>query len=190
MGNSILEHPKINIIYDNRHSERYDLLLNQFAEQGITDFKFWHCLIYNDVVESINASHKMIVKYAKDIGLKEICIAEDDLMFSCKGAWDYFLKNKPKEFDLYLAATYIPPITNNKVCGFHLYIISEKFYDAFLGVDKKIHIDTAMDDLKGDYHFCYPFPALQKSGFSANNKSVVDYNKVLKKEDIYDCNHL
>ena len=132
----------------------------------------------------------MIVQKAKENGDKECCIAEQDLTFTCSTAWEYFLKNKPKEFDLYLAATYIPPISNNKVCGFHLFFIDSSFYEKFISAPDDVHIDTYMDDLKGDYHFCYPFPALQRSGFSANNKAVVDYNKVLKKEDIYDCSNL
>jgi len=85
----------------------------------------------------------------------------------------------------YLACTYITPVSLKKVVGFHLYIIHQKFYDKFLNVAPNVHIDTAMDDLDGDYHFCYPFPAIQRAGFSANNMAVVNYNSVLKDEDIY-----
>jgi len=42
-----------------------------------------------------------------------------------------------------------------------------------------------MNDLGGDYKFCYPFPALQRSGYSFNNKAVVNYNTVLKDKDIW-----
>ena len=40
-------------------------------------------------------------------------------------------------------------------------------------------------DMGGDFKFCYPFPALQRPGFSANNKAIVDYNKILEPKDIY-----
>ena len=114
-----------------------------------------------------------------------VIIGEDDLTFTSKTSWQYFLDNMPKEFDLYLACTYTPPISNKKICGFHLYAVGQSFYDKFLSVPETLHIDTAMDDLGGDYVFCYPFPALQRSGYSANNKAVVNYNNTLSKEDIY-----
>ena len=131
----------LNIIYDNRQDADYGRLLGEFIEQGITDYKFWDAVCKKEsVVESINASHKQIIRYAKENNIPEICVAEQDLTFTDKGAWDYFLKNKPKEFDIYLGATYILPVSNKKICGFHLYIISEKYYDSFLSVPDDAHI--------------------------------------------------
>lgn len=180
----------LNIIYDSRRQEKYELLVNELKEQGITQYKIWDCIMLPSVVDSIAESHKMIIRDAMEQGLDRCFVAEDDLMFTCKGAWDYYLKNMPDKFSLYLGGTYVVPISNNIVCGFHLYCIHKDFYKQLLDVKQGQHIDTAMNDIKGDYHFCYPFPALQRSGFSANNKAVVDYNKVLKKEDIYDCSNL
>lgn len=177
---------RINIIYDSRHSEDYGRLINEFIEQGITKYRFWDAIVLNDsVVKSINASHKMIVRWAKENNKKEVVIAEQDLSFTSPKSWKYFLLQKPKDFDLYLWGTYLIPLSNNKICGFQLYIISEKFYDKFLGTPDDVHIDTYMDELGGDYKFCYPFPALQRPGFSANNMADVNYNAILSKEDIY-----
>lgn len=158
---------KINIIFDARRQEKYDPLINELESHGVKDFEIWPCLLLPDVVQSINASHKMLVRNAMESGDKEVCIAEDDLMFTAKGSWDYFLKNKPdySEYDLYLAATYIPEDVPSKVCGFHLYCVSSRFYEKFLSVPDFCHIDTEMDRLKGVYKFCYPFPALQRPGF-------------------------
>ncbi len=143
--------------------------------------------MYPDVVFSINASHKMIVRDAMEKGLDEVCIAEDDLMFTKEGAWDYFLKNKPKptDYDLYLAATYVPETPPKLICGFHLYCVSSKFYNQFLSVPDEKHIDTEMNNINGSYVFCYPFPALQRAGFSSNNKCICNYNVVLREQDIY-----
>lgn len=176
---------QLNIIYDNRMIDRFEPLIKEMIDQGI-DFKLWDIVEdKNSVVRSINLSHKQIVLYAKIKGLKEVCIAEDDLMFTGKGAWQYFLKNKPEDYDIYLASTYIPPISNNIICGFHLYILNERFYDAFLSINENLHIDTAANELNGKFVFCYPFPALQRSGFSSNNRAFCNYNGVLKPEDIY-----
>ena len=118
-------------------------------------------------------------------GLKEVAIAEDDLYFTHLNGWQWFLKNKPKGYDLYLAGTYIVPVEQKQIVGFHLYMVHEKFYDTFLSVPDNVHIDTHMNELKGDYHFCYPMAALQRSGWSSNNHAVCDYNKVLRPQDIY-----
>lgn len=178
----------INVILDNRHTpEDYPRLIGEFIKQGIVKYRFWDGVILKDsVVASINASHKKIVKWAKENKKKVVVIAEQDLYFTSPNAWQYFLDNMPKGFDLYLWGSYVIPISNNVICGFQLYVVSEKFYDEFLNVPDNEHIDTAMNDIKGDYHFCYPFPALQRPGFSANNPGgVVNYNAILKPEDIY-----
>jgi len=180
-----MEYPILNTIHDNRMSDRLQPLLNEMDVQGIT-CKLWNPIeCVNSVVKSINLSHKQIVQDAKFQGLKRVFIGEDDLMFTCKGAWDYFLESMPETFDLYLACTFIVPISNNKVCGFHLYAIDEKFYDSFLSAPEDVHIDAYMDELKGDYKFCYPFPALQRPTWSSNNKAFADYNSALRPEDIW-----
>lgn len=177
---------RINVIFDNRQPEDYERLEKEFKEQGVANYTFHAATCHkHTVVGSINASHKTIVELARLQGLDRVCIAEQDLTFTSKGAWKYFLDNEPETYDIYLGATYIVPISNNKICGFHLYIIKQQFYDKFLSVPDDAHIDTAVCDLKGDYKFCYPFPALQRAGYSFNNKDVVDYNSILKPEDIY-----
>lgn len=187
MENCLLEYTgmKLNIILDSRRIEKYQPLQDELSRQRISNYEIHHCLILPEVINSISASHKMLVSRAKERGLKEICIAEDDLMFTCSGAWGYFLRNKPETYDLYLACTYGDRIAKQTV-GFHLYCIHEQFYDEFLSVPDDKHIDTAMWFTKSqDFRFCYPYPALQRPGFSSNNKTYQDYNSVLKEEDIY-----
>jgi|SRR3954463_7399100 len=178
----------IHIIFDNRQQHDYERLLGEFIRQGITSYRFWDCIRLDDsVIKSINESHKMIVRWAKENNFDEICIAEQDVFFPAKDGWEYFLKNKPKEYDLYLSSTYIRPVSLGLLTGFHLYFVSKKMFDRFLSVPNDQHIDNAVCDLKGDYKICYPFAALQKPGFSANNREQVNYNKGcgLEDKDIY-----
>jgi hypothetical protein len=143
-------------------------------------------VLKHSVVESINASHKFLVRAAKEAGSPYTIIAEDDVLFSDKGAWQYYLDNMPPSFDLYLGCTYVKPFSERKVAGFHLYTVHEKFYDRFLDAPDKDHIDIAMNYLGGDYHVCRPIVALQRAGYSANNNAYADYNsQVISPEDLY-----
>jgi hypothetical protein len=138
------------------------------------------------VVSSINASHKKIIQWAKDNNKEMAIVMEQDCFFPAKDGWEYFINNMPKVFDVYASSTYVDDLENkNHLCGFHCYIVHTKFYDTFLSVNDKGHIDTEIDNLKGDYKVCRPFAALQKPGWSFNNKAEVNYNAKLNKEDIY-----
>lgn len=186
MANSILGiKMKLNIILDSRRIEKYQPLMDELSRQGIADYEIWPALILPDVIESISASHKAIIRDAKEKGLKEICIAEDDVYFPAADGWQYFLKNKPEDYELYLAASY-GGYSEKQPIGFHLYCIHEQFYDKLLSIPDNCHIDTGTWWLgKEKFVFCYPFAALQRPGFSANNMSHADYNKILKPEDVY-----
>jgi len=177
--------PRLNIIHDSRMIERYDPLIKELKRQHIDDFEIWPCLILPSVVSSINESHKMIVRHAKESGIDEVAIAEDDVIFPANDGWEYYLRNKPKEYDIYVACTYCIPISNNIMTGFHLYMVNAKFYEAFLSLPNNVHIDTAMNDLNGNWKFCYPFAALQRPGWSSNNNAVCNYNSILSNNDVY-----
>lgn len=176
----------LHILYDDRRIERWEPLMNELSRQRIMDYKIW-TPVYDEknVVRSINLSHKQIVQDAKNKGLKEVIIAEDDIFFPAEDGWQYFLDNKPEDYELYLACSY-GGYKDKQPIGFHLYAIHEQFYDAFLSTPDDQHIDIAMWWLgKDKFFFCYPFPALQRAGFSSNNMAYCDYNVVLKPEDIH-----
>jgi hypothetical protein len=192
MGNSILA-SQINILFDDRRYERYHPLMEELERQGIENFRFWPAILKGNVVESINAGFKQIIQWAKDEGLKEVIICEDDVYFPAADGFEYFLKRKPKSFDIYIAGSYLKdnriiyesPITKvNAYVGNHLIIVHERYYDTFLSVPDNEHVDVAQSDL-GEFYLCYPMAALQRKGFSSNNKICCDYNELLNKEDIY-----
>lgn len=178
---------KVNVIIDNRRMEDYGRLLEVFIEQGITRYKFWES--ENDkktVIGNINAAHKRIVRYALENELDRIAILEQDVYFPAKDGWKYFLNNMPEKFSIYSAATYVDDFHNkNILCGFHCYVVDKSYYEKFLSVDDNLHIDTAIDEMGGDFKVCRPFAALQLAGWSFNHSINVDYNSVLKDEDIY-----
>lgn len=181
---------EVHLIYDDRRFERLQPLRAELHRQHLDPDKIWTPKMLPSVVESINDAHKTIVRYAMEKELKEVCIMEDDVMFPAIDGFRYFVRNKPKKYDMYFAGTYLPFQKGEQLCkingavGFHCYIIHEKFYEMFLSVPSNKHIDTAMDGL-GDYYVCYPMAALQRPGFSSNNNAEANYNVGLSKEDVY-----
>lgn len=185
------------IIYDSTRPRPNLTFEKEVRQQGFLA-EFWPCLHdSNSVVRSINLSHKQIVQWAKDSGLTEVCIMEEDVWFPASDGWQYFLHNKPAEdFDLYLAGCYgLNPLALRRIgkeagaaeihnfVGLHCYIIRECYYDKFLALPEDQHIDHQPG--LGVFYVCYPFAALQHPGWSANNKREVDYNQQIAKEHIY-----
>jgi hypothetical protein len=177
-------------------------VFNMHLEQEIArhdlEVEIWPCLHdSNSVVRSINLSHKQIVQWAKDSGLPEVCIMEEDVWFPGSDGWQYFLRNKPtEEFDLYLGGVYgLNPLALRRIgkepgaaeihnfVGLHCYIIRQRYYDKFLALPEDQHIDHQPG--LGVFYVCYPFAALQAPGWSANNKREVDYNQQIAKEHIH-----
>lgn len=140
------------------------------------------------VVKAINLSHKMIVEDALDKGLEEVCIFEDDIKFTDLGAWDYYLINKPKSFDIYLGGIYLgdilPDNTVKTFTALHCYTIHSKFYATFLSTPNDKHIDRSLDNL-GDFHVCNPFIAVQHSGYSSNTGKDETYDNLLQNRSLY-----
>lgn len=175
-----------------------DTLEKELEEQGIKG-KIWVGVHDpTSVVRSINLSHKTIVAHAKESRLPEICIMEEDVMFLAPSAWQFFLDNKPKHFDLYLAGCYglnqeaykrvadgCGATRINNFAGLHCYIINETYYDKFLDMPEDTHIDNQPG--MGVFYVCSPFAALQHPGYSANNRMPVNYNTKILKDAPQNC---
>lgn len=166
----------LQIIHDSRRFERLDPLKGEMLQQGIA-YVIWDAVVKPGIAASINASHKMIVRWAQEQELPEVAIAEDDVMFPSPDGWLWFLSNRPEKFDIYWGGRY-------NGTGAHLYIVDSRFYDRFLSVPDDVHIDVAIAAI-GDCHTCYPYAAIQREGFSANNNKIVNYNTMLTKQDVY-----
>jgi hypothetical protein len=188
----------INVIFNADHPDpdRFDKLCEELARQGILDeADIYPCIRGAATIEaSINASHKMLVRMAKDAKLEKVCIMEDDVLFPAKDGFNYFMALEPNRYDIYTAGTYggyARQTESSNPClivpypvGLHCYLIHSQFYDKFLSIDPTKHIDTALEGL-GTFKLCYPMAAIQRPGWSSNNRKDVNFNLCLKKEDVY-----
>ena len=179
----------LNIITGSR-SERIPRLMNEFETQGITGYELWDGVFdyQKKAKENINAAHKYIIEYAKMAEWQSVCIAEDDIKFTAPGAWDYFLNNVPKDFDLYLGSVYVgeisPDNTTDYFCGLTIYICHSRFYDRFLSADPHEHIDRALEGM-GKFVVCNPFIAEQWDGWSHNTGKEEKYGKLMQGRNLF-----
>jgi hypothetical protein len=161
--------------------------MSELERQGILDYEFWDGVYLPSIRASINAAHKQIVEFARLAEYPEVCIAEDDIVGTHPNSWNYFLSQKPKEYDMYLSMVYLGDIIDGRVesfTGMTLYSVSRKFYDKFLSVDPNEHIDRALAGL-GDYHVCHPFTFIQRNGFSSNTGKMEEYDQLLNGRILY-----
>lgn len=181
------------ILYDDRNFEMLPLIEEEMRRQGIKKYHIRNPILCSPVFKSISLSQKAIVQEAKDKGMVECCLMEEDIWFPAGDGWQYFISNKPDKYSIYLGGSYLVdnrveytyPVTKVKAyVGHHCIIIHESYYDTFLATSEKGHIDTEQEG-RGDFYLCYPMAALQRPSKSANaNNEMVNYNYILKKENI------
>ena len=140
------------------------------------------------VKKGINLAHKQIVEYAKLKEWEDVLIMEDDIRFCGEGAFNYYLENKPKKFDIYLGGIYLGEIDEeNKVksfSGLHCYIVHSRFYDKFLSVPDDEHLDRILANM-GEYYVSNPFTSIQYNGKSSQTKQEENYDNLLNGRILY-----
>lgn len=190
----------VNIIHDTEHilvpkgdpreqelhgylNDRYAALQKEIEVQGM-DVRYWPAIKdpLNRTFVAISQAHKQIVHWAMLQGLPEVCIAEDDLCFFAPGAWDYFLSQKPTDYDIYLGGVFHGLNEDNTTtdwCGNTLYTVNQRFYETFLSVPLLNHLDRALAG-KGRYVVCDPMICTQKGGYSFQKKAFDSYERYLQ----------
>jgi len=173
---------EIHCIHDKKRADRFDLLQKEITTQGLT-VRYWPAIKdpLNRSFVGISQAHKQIVRWAATEGLPEVCIMEDDCYFFAPGAWDYYLSQKPEDFDLYLGGVFHGLNEDNTAtdyCGNTLYIVHSRFYATFLDTNELNHLDRALAG-KGRYVVCDPMVVSQHGGFSDNKLRHDSYERYL-----------
>lgn len=182
----------INIIHlknTDYSADRFHSFVKEMHEQGIENYKVWDGVHDANRVRAISRAHKQIVQYAKENQLPEICIMEDDCVFLGKGAFEYYLQNKPDSYDLWLGGiSNRLKVQDDHITDFRgmtLYTVHERFYDTFLSVPETVNIDAGLKGL-GKYFLCPKIVCSQRAGYSYHKKRHKDYSHLLKQYDIYE----
>lgn len=144
----------------------------------------------------INQSFRKIVEWAKENNLPYVTIGEDDLIFSAPGAWEYYLENMPKEFDIYSGGIYSGQITEGRIMngwsGNTLVTINSTFYDEFLKISQEAldgsdHLDRRMGRyaFRQNYRICIPFVVYQLQGYSDNHRRETKHKAYIEEMNLF-----
>jgi hypothetical protein len=181
---------KLNIIHLKHRNDRLKNLIKELDNQSITEYLIWDGVLdLENPSKGISLAHKQIVQMAQKDDSPSVLIAEDDIKFTSKGAFKYYLVSEPKDYDLYLGGIYYGNIkSDNSVedfAGLTLYMIHSKFYETFLSIPDNLPLDRGLIK-KGFYQVCIPFVATQYNGYSDNKKAFRNYDIYLKGRELYD----
>lgn len=177
------------IIHTSNRVDRLELIQKELAEQCIINYRLWEGEQHPTIsFLGIGNSHRRIVAYAMEAKLPEVLIMENDVKFLGDGAFNYFVNNRPADFDLYLGNIFQGTIkednTVDDFCGLTCYIVHSRFYEKFLSVEKMNNLDRALAG-KGKYVVSTPMICSQYAGYSDNKKKYASYDHLLKNRVLY-----
>ena len=176
----------MHIIHLPHRIDRFNLLMDELRVQQIAHRRIWDGVMDKEYpAHGILKAHQQVVSYAKEEALKQITIAEDDIRFTAKQAYRYYLSNQPDDFDLYLGGITWGIINEdrrvNDFSGTSLYTINEKFFDTFLGLRPGVDFDRQLAG-KGKFIVCDPMVACQHDGYSDNQKRHIDFEPLFRRK--------
>lgn len=171
--------------------ERVLSIASQSKQQGFA-VRFWEGVTGSkQSFTNVNLAFKQIVRYAKENNLPHVTIGEDDLQFTAIGAWQYYLKNFPEEFDIYSGGIYAGQLSGNRIVngysGHTLITVHKNFYDFFLSANEGDHLDRFFGNYAFEKKFivCIPFVVKQNPGYSENHKTFISTYEAYEESWIY-----
>lgn len=175
-----------NIIHNPDRYKRYETLMKELAEQGITEYKLWPAVIDWPVFRGISRAFKNIIQQAKDDGEESCIIFEDDIKFSAPEAYAHWIDSTPLDYDIYFGGIFLGEILPGNLLksftALHCIRVHSRFYDTFLSADPEQHLDNALNG-KGKYIICYPMIASQHDGYSDNAQKDCSFGTLLERWD-------
>lgn len=170
----------LNIVHLPQREDRYASLMRELLEQNISAYKIWPGIKATYPWLGIRRAHQQIVLGARIHDTDFVTIAEDDIKFFGKGAYDHYLSQMPppSEFDIYLGGIMDGEVgvdgavVGGRFTGLTLYTVSNKFYNTFLAINSSGHLDGLLRGL-GRYVVCDPMVVTQHGGYTDNLGRIV-----------------
>jgi hypothetical protein len=184
----------VHCIHLTRREDRLISITKQAEEQNF-ELQLWEGIYDKHYPKrGICMSHKKIIRYAREEKLPYIICMEDDCRFSATGAFDYYIKNMPEDFQLYCGCLYAGEIDSerrikNGMSASHTLItVHSSFYDFVLSMPDNEHIDryAGAQAFKYKYYLPPKFVCYQMNNFSDNLKKHMIYDRYHEKMEFYE----
>lgn len=175
----------LNILHLAKRQDRMDSLLKQLQAQQISFFSIWEGVDdKKNTKQAIHDGHRRIVQMARNNNFANVIIAEDDIVFSAPGAWQYFLSQIPADYDFFTGLVYQAKMDEqyrilSGMSGTHtLYSMHHRFFDFFLSQPTDSHVDRNLGQYAADfkYYQCHPMVCTQSGSYSDNKKRALNYD--------------
>lgn len=192
------------IIHNSKNIARFQGLKAQINEQNISELTILPAIMLEDPVTGCAESHKSVIIRSKAQKLPFVTIFEDDIKFTCPGAWDFFNmvfeEYLPKDWDIFVGGVYFStelqdvPFNDHvkripkKFSSTHCIVLRDTVYDHVLSCPAGKHFDEWLSQLCGskNVYLCWPMPAIQSAGYSDIAGKEVDYSAMLKNFKLLD----
>lgn len=182
----------VNIIHNPASTERYDHLMQQLEQQGITDYVFHDAVMMKSATEGVAQAHKNVILANYD--QEETVVFEDDIVFTKPDSWQKYLEWKqelPDNWKAYLGGYYhvskkvdATPnlhLLRNAFNGLHCYTLRKPLYDTFLNCKAGRHIDNHLGSTMAAIYAPKLLPTRQmaeaENGFSERQGKAAIYAK-------------
>lgn len=171
----------VNTINLHHREDRLLSISKQAKEQGFA-LRIWEGVQGDITFKNINAAYRKIIKDAVTNGYPYTIIAEDDCLFSCPGAFQYYMDKRPKQFDIWLGMIYSGEVRNGRLLngysGNTLITIAQDFYYYWLSMPDDVHPDRWIGQhaYERRYFVCNPYVAKQANGYSDNKREKCNYD--------------
>jgi len=177
--------------------------LNSFVD----NWEVFDAIKMNPGYKGTSESFKSIIRDAKDKGLDQVLVFEDDVRFTSKKSKIKFqnaIDSLPEKWDVLLGGVYTmsKPRKINKInkhlvkvgdfSSLHCILINKSAYDKILEHDPNTvkHLDRYLGKLSREdklkTYLTYPMVAIQYNTYSDNVNKSVNYNKLLDKFELFD----
>ena len=186
----------LHILHLYRRVDRLPNLLTQLSEQEIYFYSIHEAIDATELKmptkKAITLGHKRIIQSAKNNNMPYCIVAEDDIVFTAKSAWDYFIGSMPEIFDLYFGLIYQGTVENNRVLNgmsgvMTLYVVHKRFYDFFLSIPDDCHIDRELGQtaFKHEYYVVPEMCVLQSGSYSDNLRKPMNYDVYVEGKKLF-----
>lgn len=199
-GSTVPPATTILVIHDKKRTDRYNTLIQELRSQNIDpDDVIWIPAVHHaKPMTGISRAHRSCIETAKQLGLDQVTILEDDILFTSPYSFRRYLdlfRDLPDDWDIFFAGAYSligkrrvsdKFVTANDIAGLQCYTVRARYYDTFLTAPDDYHVDRwLIPKGRAKAYVAYPMLAMQHDGYSDQQRRMLTLSGMHKNFDLF-----